>query len=704
VARYEVVGRIATGGMAEILLARAKDGTLVVQKRILPRLVGDAELVRMFLDEARLAKSLAHANIVRVLDVGEDAGDPYLVMERLEGADVARIVAAGRPIPLELALHIASSACTGLDYAHERGIVHRDVSPHNLFVTDAGEVKVLDFGIAKAADRLAATRHGTIKGKLSYMSPEQAQSLPVDRRSDVFSVGVVLWELLSGRRLYDAASDFEILRAIVDRDAPPLAGVPAELDRIVRQALARDPAQRPATAAALAAQLKPFAAGASPEFAARFLRELPLPPEETAEAGTRALGPRPRKRASPVGPIIVALGAAIVAATALTARRTPAAAGVERCGTIALLDENYSGPEYSESFSDPGTQRMAKDGVVTILPAPNREGRAFAGYATTYWLDLRGGRVAVEVLEVPRKGGANLVAAGDSQNYVGFEAADGLLYSFHRLGGLHTEVDKIPYDAKQHRFWQVREAGGTVYWETSPDGKQFTTRAKRPAPEFMRSVEIEVMGGTYGAEPDPGRARFAHLVGESPGSPLHYCPAASLQDAFDDGTRHPRWNTSYAHGPCTLTQGGGSVQISLSPGESECAYQSASAYELRESAFAVEVSGATGGSAFLRAVAGDGDVAIVLDQGTLHLRARSADVAALPFDAAAHRFWRLREHAGAMFWETSPDGRDWVTRAHAPDPIDPSAVKARFGAAGTAAGEVRFGPFGLTRPTLHRAF
>ena len=204
--RYEVLGSLARGGMAELFVARLAGiegfSRRVVVKRVLPGLAGDREFVDMFLEEARLAATLEHRNIVQVHDIGHDEEGHFFAMELLQGSDVAHVLRALSPrraeLPLAIALEIARGACAGLHYAHERlgpggaplGLVHRDVSPQNLFVTFDGAVKLLDFGIAKAAHRIAdsATRSGTLRGKLPYMSPEQCRGEVLDRRSDVFSL------------------------------------------------------------------------------------------------------------------------------------------------------------------------------------------------------------------------------------------------------------------------------------------------------------------------------------------------------------------------------------------------------------------------------------------------------------------------------------------------------------------------------------
>jgi serine/threonine protein kinase len=208
--RYQLVRRLGIGGMAELYLARSSgiEGfeKLVTVKRIRPDMAHDGQLIRMFLDEARLAARLQHANVAQVFDVGEAEGSYFFAMEYVEGHDLAHILKAAGALPIEHALYIAIGVAAGLHYAHERldgngrplEIVHRDVSPSNILVTWDGGVKLVDFGIAKARLRSTVTRAGYTKGKLQYMSPEQAAGVTVDRRSDVYSLGLVLREMLGG--------------------------------------------------------------------------------------------------------------------------------------------------------------------------------------------------------------------------------------------------------------------------------------------------------------------------------------------------------------------------------------------------------------------------------------------------------------------------------------------------------------------------
>ena len=278
VGRFEVVGHLASGGMAEVLLARLRGPSgferPVVLKRVLPHLAKQSRFVDMFLDEARLVAQIRHQNVVQVQELTHEGDDLFIVMEYLEGESVAglvrRIVASKRQLPYATAAHIIAEACAGLHAAHELtdieghelGIVHRDASPQNLFVTYDGSVKVLDFGIAVARDRTTRTETGQLKGKFEYMSPEQCLAQGVDRRSDVFALGTVLYEISSGRRLFKRANQLLTLKAIVRDPIPSLREIdssyPAELERIVMKALARPLEDRYQTAAEMRRDLNAF--------------------------------------------------------------------------------------------------------------------------------------------------------------------------------------------------------------------------------------------------------------------------------------------------------------------------------------------------------------------------------------------------------------------------------------------------------------
>ncbi len=275
--RYEILGRIAIGGMAEIYLAKDRPhNRQIVLKRLMPGLQSDPEFVRMFYDEANIAARLRHPNIVTIHELGELDGSLFIAMECLEGVNLRelliRLEAAGRALPVGLAILVAIDALTALDYAHrytdkfDRSlkVVHRDVSPQNIILTYDGQTKLLDFGVAKAEGRLHQTRAGLIKGKFSYMSPEQLSGGALDGRSDLFALGEVLYELLLRRHPFYAEAEMDMLRAVLD-DNPPHPSqvdpqIPAGLANVVMRSLHKLPEDRYGTAGLMKKDLEQVAA------------------------------------------------------------------------------------------------------------------------------------------------------------------------------------------------------------------------------------------------------------------------------------------------------------------------------------------------------------------------------------------------------------------------------------------------------------
>jgi serine/threonine-protein kinase len=265
IGRHVVVGYLADGGMAEIFLGKEPDGRPVVIKRILPHLARQQNFVSMFVDEARIGSLVHHPNVVEVYELGQVGTDLFLVMEYLAGESASglmrRLTLRHERLPLALAAHIVAEACAGLHHAHELTdeagtplhLVHRDISPSNIFITYGGEVKVLDFGIATAAHRLTRTATGQVKGKFSYMSPEQCRGEMLDLRSDIFSLGVVLYELTTQRRLFKRPNELMVLKAVTEMPIPrpsrEIADYPRALEQICMRALAREKSQRYGSAA-----------------------------------------------------------------------------------------------------------------------------------------------------------------------------------------------------------------------------------------------------------------------------------------------------------------------------------------------------------------------------------------------------------------------------------------------------------------------
>jgi serine/threonine protein kinase len=275
--RYTLLRALGAGGMAELFLARA-DGIegfakLVALKRILSHKATNERFVRMLLNEARLVAGLDHPNIAQVHDIGVEQGEYFFAMEYVHGQDLFHVLrrAPSRKLHLENALHIAIGVCAGLHCAHiardntgrPLDIVHRDVSPSNVLVSYQGAVKLVDFGVAKAATLVSETREGVIKGKYGYMSPEQCLGETLDRRSDVFAVGILLWEMTVGRRLYMFKGELASLQRIVYADAPRPSKFdpqyPPQLEHIVMRALARDAKLRYQSAEQLQIDLEQFA-------------------------------------------------------------------------------------------------------------------------------------------------------------------------------------------------------------------------------------------------------------------------------------------------------------------------------------------------------------------------------------------------------------------------------------------------------------
>jgi len=289
---FLLVDRVAIGGMAEIFAAvRPGDppGRFYAVKRILPTLADDEELVRMFLDEARLQVQLEHPGIVPVHEVGRHDAGYYMAMDYVAGRDLRALVdrtrARGVRLPVPLAAHVAWRLADALDHAHRRRdakggelrVVHRDVSPANVLLGFDGSVRIIDFGIAQAALRSGA-RHDVLRGKFGYMSPEMVRGLPVDRRSDVFSLGVVLHEMLTSERLFTGPSDLAVMEKVRAGDVrPPSARSPTvsrSLDAVVMRALAREPQDRFSWASELRDALLPFMRGAPPDDPAPLARQM----------------------------------------------------------------------------------------------------------------------------------------------------------------------------------------------------------------------------------------------------------------------------------------------------------------------------------------------------------------------------------------------------------------------------------------------
>src|SRR5262245_7850566 len=276
--RYRVVEKLESGGMAEVFRAESEGlqgfRKQVAIKRVLPHLSEKKRFIAMFLDEARVTAQLTHSNCVQVFDIGVGDQAYFIVMEFVDGANLKAIAESlkkqGKDFPVPAAAFIAQEICKGLSYAHELtdhggnalGVVHRDMSPPNVLVTKYGEVKIVDFGLAKASSQLEKSEPGIIKGKFSYLSPEAAMGQDVDARTDIFAVGIILWELLAGQRLFLGDTDFQTVKKVQLVNVPPISQVnrkvPPELERIVNKSLAKDGLSRYGTARELGQDLNRF--------------------------------------------------------------------------------------------------------------------------------------------------------------------------------------------------------------------------------------------------------------------------------------------------------------------------------------------------------------------------------------------------------------------------------------------------------------
>ncbi len=352
--RFHILRRVGAGGMAEVFVAmrREKDGSAspVVIKRPLPELAAQAEFLNMFMDEARIASVLDHPNVAKVHEIVQGPNGCLLVLELVDGralsASMVRGERTGRRMDARMSAYIISRAAQGLHYAHgckdadgkPLHIVHRDVSPQNILISFTGQVKVIDFGIAQALGRVTRTKTGARKGKSGYMAPEQVKGLPLDARVDVFGLGIVLWELLCGRRLFVRPDEYRIMNALLVDPVPrpsDYAAVPPELERIVMKALARDRSGRYASADELRQELDAFVAsagGVDPRELGDTVSSYFPGEGSLLEPQVEGAAPKPRRRAGLTLPTVPAVAA--ISRLAVERRQLLMAAGA--LGTFGL--------------------------------------------------------------------------------------------------------------------------------------------------------------------------------------------------------------------------------------------------------------------------------------------------------------------------------------------------------------------------------
>ncbi|MBK9294604.1 MAG: serine/threonine protein kinase [Oligoflexia bacterium] len=285
--KFILLDKIAMGGMAEVYRAKAPGadgiGKIIAIKRILPQYSSHAEFIEMFKNEAKIAVNLTQANICQIYEFGEEHNQFYLTMEFIDGKNLRQVLSRctkiQKSLTIEQCVYIVSQVASGLDYAHRctdknsakpLNIIHRDMSPQNIMISYEGEVKVVDFGIAKAESKIESTRAGTLKGKFGYMSPEQAEGADLDARTDIFSTGIVLWELLTGERLFVANNEVNTIRKIRECQIPSIRkinpNIHEDLEKITNKALARDRSLRYQTAQELSRDLSRFLYKINPEF------------------------------------------------------------------------------------------------------------------------------------------------------------------------------------------------------------------------------------------------------------------------------------------------------------------------------------------------------------------------------------------------------------------------------------------------------
>jgi hypothetical protein len=467
VGRYKILERIGTGGMAEVYLGRVvtgPPGALVAIKRLLPAFAHQSRFVDMFIAEARLAATLHHPNIVQVFDAGIDHGECYFAMELVRGHDVRALLAAaamrGRPMPLAIAMTIMYGTTCALAYVHDpKGphanlkLVHRDISPSNILVSLEGAIKLVDFGIARVeTGAVTRTPSGQLKGKIPYMSPEQCRARPLDGRSDLFSLGVVLYELTTNTRPFDRSSEFETLEAIVRGEFPkPSLGVPnypADVEAIVLRLLATRPSDRYPSAGVLLVDLDRVIA----------THGLDLSDEALAAHMIALLGRGEPEAAPPQAKLASAAGELTIVEPRKRPEERRAAAFAELSAEARVLidrvDAQYDALLASVSPGTTDARDLSADSVAELI------GRAMRAHAR--------GNVEVAVLAVelalsaarPEDGVDALLAANDSLFLTVFTAYIG---DQARMAALSQHIEQlVGVEIDQRAAFLLTRIDGTI--------------------------------------------------------------------------------------------------------------------------------------------------------------------------------------------------------------------------------------------------
>ncbi|NOK38129.1 protein kinase [Corallococcus exercitus] len=432
--KYLLLDRVNIGGMAEVWRGKQFGASgferLVAIKRILPNIAEDEEFISMFIDEAKISVQLTHANIAQIYELGQIASSYFISMEYIPGKDMRAIFdrcrKKGEPAPVPLVAFCVAKMCEGLDYAHrkkdgmgrELNIVHRDISPQNVLVSFEGEVKVIDFGIAKAAGKATKTQAGILKGKFGYMSPEQIRGLPLDRRSDVFAIGVCLYEMLTGERLFVGDSDFSVLEKVRKAEVPSPSTynrrIPEALERIVLKSLAKDVEERYQYASELGDDLQRFLLTSDSIFGRKdlmqymkstFAEEVEREKQRLAEyadirapdgmlaaieAGYSGPSPVPTQSMTNI-PAVAPSAPAVEPVSAPPPRASNSGAnnaagqGARRSPTLAALPKLTAAPAAPSPKEDEelATQMVDRDAVFNDAPEPTTQPGAAIGRAVT---------------------------------------------------------------------------------------------------------------------------------------------------------------------------------------------------------------------------------------------------------------------------------------------------------------------------------